>query len=67
MPTPEDEQLRAAMVLLEPKIVEFQARARDAAVQYPPDHPALRSLRHHLGLLQQERDRLRDELKQLDC
>jgi hypothetical protein len=64
MPTPEDE-LRAAMRLLEPKLAEFQARTREAAAQYPSDHPMLKSLRHHVDLLQQEWDRLREQLKQL--
>jgi hypothetical protein len=64
MPTPEDE-VRAAMRLLEPKISEFQARAREAAVQYPADHPVPKSLRHHIDLLQQEWERLRDQLKHL--
>lgn len=65
MSTPQDE-LRAAMRLLEPKIAEFRARTRDAAVQYPADHAVLRSLRHHLDLLQQEWERLRDQLSRLE-
>jgi hypothetical protein len=65
MSTPEHD-LQAAMRLLEPKIIEFQARWREAAVQYPPDHPILRSLVHQLEMLQQERDRLREQLKRLN-
>lgn len=65
MPTPEDE-VQAAIRLLEPKIAEFQARTRAAALQYPPDHVVLRSLRQQLDLLQREWQRLHDELKQLD-
>jgi hypothetical protein len=65
MPSLEDE-LRAAMRLLDPKIAEFQARTRDAAAQYSADHPVLKSLRHHVDMLQQEQDRLRDQLKHLD-
>jgi hypothetical protein len=64
MPPAQDE-LRAAMRLLEPKIAEFQALARTAAQQYPPSDPMLASLRHHLNLLQQEWDRLHAQLKDL--
>jgi hypothetical protein len=62
---PAEEELRAAMRLLEPKIAEFRARARSAAEQYPPDDPMLVSIRHHVDLLQQEWDRLHHELKTL--
>ena len=64
MSTPQDD-LRAAMRLLEPKIAEFRDRTREAALQYPPDHPVLSSLRHHLDLLQQEWERLRDQVERL--
>ena len=65
MSNPEDE-FRTAMRLLEPKIAEFQARARAAAVQYPPDHPVLRSVQQNLAMLRQEWERVRDQLKALE-
>ena len=66
MPTPEDE-VRAAMRLLEPKIAEFRARTREASARYPADHPALKSLRHNVDILQQEWERLREQLKRLSA
>jgi hypothetical protein len=59
---PAQDDVRAALRLLEPKIAEFQARERSAAGQYPPGDPMLESLRHHLDLLQQEWARLHAQL-----
>lgn len=62
MPTPE-EDLRAALHLLEPKIVEFEARSREAASFCAPGDPMLQVLHRHQELLEKERVRLLEQLR----
>lgn len=64
MPSAEEE-LRAALRLLEPKIEQFEAREREAAAVRPAGDPMLESLRHHLALLREEQVRLREQLRTL--
>lgn len=58
------DELRAALGLLEPKIEEFEARIREAEASSDPADPMLEALRLNLLLLRQERDRLREQLRQ---
>jgi hypothetical protein len=63
MPTAREEELRAALRTLEPGIRDCEARTRAAAATCAPGDPMLLSLRRHLALLQQEEQRLREQLK----
>lgn len=62
MPTHEEE-VRAALHLIEPKIEEFEARSREAASLCGPGDPMLDVLRRHIELLEQERHRLHEQLR----
>jgi histidinol-phosphate/aromatic aminotransferase/cobyric acid decarboxylase-like protein len=65
MSDPEDET-RAALRMLEPRIADFEARLHAAAAACAPGDPMLQSLRDSLQMLRRERQRLRDQLKQAD-
>ncbi|RYF18084.1 MAG: hypothetical protein EOO30_04590 [Comamonadaceae bacterium] len=61
-----EDETRAALRMLEPRIADFEALVRDAAATCAPGDPMLQSLRHSLDMLRRERQRLRERLKQAD-
>lgn len=65
MSDPEDEA-RSALRMLEPRIADFEARLHEATAACAPGDPMLHFLRESLQMLRRERQRLRDQLKQLD-
>ena len=67
MPTAREEELRAALRTLEPGIRDCEARAREAAATCRPGDPMLAALHRHLALMQQEEQRLREQLKDLSA